>query len=142
MDLKKLSSEMIEVIPTVMRAIRSDMRGVASPELSVAQFRILARLARESHSNKELAEWAGVSTAAMSRTIEVLVGRGYVLRKTAENDRREVVLGLSTAGKKKYETIKGITKLKLIPKLEKRSNAEIKILNDALLILLEIFDER
>jgi DNA-binding MarR family transcriptional regulator len=142
MNAKKISSELIEVVPTVMRTIRSEMRGVALPELSIAQFRILMRLDREPQSNKQLAEWVGISTAAMSRTIEVLVVRGYVHRKPAENDRREVVLALTPQGKKKYDTIKEISKMKLVPRLEKRSAADLKKLHEALQILSEVFNEK
>ena len=133
---------MIEIIPIAMRAIRREMRGHAMPELSVAQFRILSRLDREPQSNKQLAEWVGVSTAAMSRTIEGLVVRGYVQRKAAENDRREVVLGLSQNGKKKYESIKESTKTKLMPQLEKLSEAKLKKLHEGLFVLLEVFSEK
>jgi DNA-binding MarR family transcriptional regulator len=139
MNAKKVSSETIEIIPTVMRTIRSEMRGVALPELSIAQFRILMRLDREPQSNKQLAEWVGVSTAAMSRTIEVLVVRGYVQRKAAESDRREVILGLTSQGKKKYETIKESAKMKLLPRFERLSGAELKKLHEALMILQEVF---
>jgi DNA-binding MarR family transcriptional regulator len=100
------------------------------------------RLDREPQSNKQLAEWVGISTAAMSRTIEVLVVRGYVHRKPAENDRREVVLALTPQGKKKYDTIKEISKMKLVPRLEKRSAADLKKLHEALQILSEVFNDK
>lgn len=139
MNIKKVSSEIIEVIPTVMRTIRSEMRGVALPEMTIAQFRILMRLDHGSHTNKQLAEWVGISTAAMSRTIEVLVVKGYVQRKAAENDRREVILALTAQGKKKYEAIKEMAKLKLTPRLEELNSTELKKVHDALLILMEVF---
>ena len=139
MNAKKVSSELIEIIPTVMRTIRAEMRGVALPELSMAQFRILSKLDREAQSNKQLAEWVGVSTAAMSRTIENLVARGYVQRKPGLDDRREVVLCLTNQGKKKYETIKEVAKVKLTPRLEKVSASDLKKLHESLLILLEVF---
>lgn len=142
MNAKKVSSEIIEIIPTVMRTIRSEMRGAALPELSIAQFRILMRLDREPQSNKQLAEWVGVSTAAMSRTIEVLVVRGYVHRRAAESDRREVILALTALGKKKYEAIKEFAKLKLTPSLAALSGAELKKVHEGLMILLEVFSAK
>jgi len=139
MNAKKVSSEIIEVIPTVMRTIRSEMRKVALPELTIAQFRILMRLDHGCQSNKQLAEWVGISTAAMSRTIEVLVVKGYVQRKAAESDRREVILALTAQGKKKYEAIKEMAKLTLTPRLDELNSAELKKVHDALLILMEVF---
>lgn len=139
---QKLSSEIIEIVPTIMRTIRSEMREVALPELTIAQFRILMRLDHGCHSNKQLAEWVGISTAAMSRTIEVLVVKGYVQRKVAANDRREVILALTAQGKKKYEAIKEMAKLKLTPRLDELSGAELKKVHDALLILMEVFSAK
>ncbi|MCC2678776.1 MAG: MarR family transcriptional regulator [Pseudobdellovibrio sp.] len=139
MNAKKVSSEIIEVIPTVMRTIRSEMRKVALPEMTIAQFRILMRLDHGCQSNKQLAEWVGISTAAMSRTIEVLVVKGYVQRKSAESDRREVILALTAQGKKKYEAIKEMAKLTLTPRLDELNGAELKKVHEALLILMEVF---
>lgn len=141
MSSKNISIAMIEVIPIVMRSIRSEMRGLALPELSVAQFRILSRLDRGPQSNKALAEWVGVSTAAMSRTIEVLVNRQLVQRAQDKQDRREVVLSLSPAGKRKYETIKETTRKKLMHRIDQCSKAEQKQLSEGLLVLQEIFCE-
>lgn len=143
MTNKDLTSDLIEIIPIAMRAIRSEMRGLALPELSVAQFRILSRLAREPQSNKQIAEWVGISTAAMSRTIEVLVSRHLVQRKReALKDRREVVLCLTSAGKRKYEDIKFATKLKLKHRVVKLSVTEQRKLQAALKILSELFNDK
>lgn len=114
MSIEKISSQILEVVPLAMRSIRSEMRGLAQPELSVAQFRILARLEFKPHSNKDLAEWVGVSTAAMSRTIDTLVKRGFVQRHIPKHDRREVVLTLTVKGKKKFQSIEDSTKQRLL----------------------------
>ncbi len=138
-ESEELSNILLEVIPIAMRKIRAEMRGLAQPELSVAQFRILARLDLKPHSNKELAEWVGVSTAAMSRTVDVLVKRGLIQRKSTRSDRREVELTLTHAGKKKFNTIKAATRRKLVEKLRPLGAGERSKLNDGLALLSEIF---
>lgn len=141
MSIEKISSQMLEIIPLTMRAIRGEMRGLAQPELSIAQFRILARLDFRAHSNKDLAEWVGVSTAAMSRTINGLVRRGLVQRHPTPHDRREVVLTLTAKGKKKFESIEDATKQKLDLRLENQSASNRKKIEAGLAVLKEIFGE-
>lgn len=139
MSPEKISSDILEIIPFVMRSIRAEMRGLAQPDLSVAQFRILARLDLRAHSNKELAEWIGVSTATMSRTMDGLVNQGFVHRKQTAHDRREVELSLTTRGQKKFETIKSKTKSRLKERILPRSRADRMQLEQGLMILMEIF---
>jgi hypothetical protein len=52
------------------------------------------------------------------------------------------VLALTPQGKKKYDTIKEVSKMKLVPRLEKRSSADLKKLHEALQILSEVFSEK
>lgn len=142
MNAKKLSSEIIEVVPDVMRIIRDEMRGGALSDLSMGQFRILAKLDRQPQSNKQLAEWVGISTAAMSRTIELMVGLGYIQRKAAVEDRREVVLGLTPQGRKKYESIKELAQLKLASRLGGYPAEDLKKLHRSLQFLSEVFSAK
>lgn len=141
MSAEKISADMLAIIPSAMRAIRAEMRGLAQPELSVAQFRILARLDFKPHSNNELAEWVGVSKAAMSRTIDLLVNRGLVQRTHSVFDRRELILSLTKAGKQKFQAIEDATMQKLIQRLEKESGANRKRLEAGLEALREVFGE-
>jgi DNA-binding MarR family transcriptional regulator len=139
MSVEKISSNLLEVIPLIMRAIRSEMRGLAQPELSVAQFRVLARLEYKPHSNKDLAEWAGVAKATMSRTIDILVTRELVKRTLTVHDRREVILSLTPKGIRKFKSIENETKKRLNLILNCQSSANRKKLDEGLTILKEVF---
>ena len=119
-----LSGAIVDTLPPVMRVIRNEMRGIATPELTVAQFRILARLNHTSHTNKQLAEWMGISAATMCRTVDVLAKRKFVARVTDEKDRREVTLFLTPKGIKKYESIKQATQKILRSKLAILSDSD------------------
>lgn len=128
MPTKKLSAEILDVLPPAMRAIRSEMRGLAQPELTVAQLRILTRLDHAPHTNKQLAEWMGITPASMCRTVDVLVKRGLISRETAAEDRREVSLNLTQKGRTKFNSIQSATQKLLdrrISALSKQSQAEL-----------------
>lgn len=140
MGANKTCAKLIEVTPLVMRTIRSEMRGLAQPELSVAQFRLLARLNYKPHSNKDLATWAGISTATMSRTMDQLVHRGLVKRELKNDNRREVVLSLTPKGKNKFQALEEKTKDQLLLRFQHLSSAELKCLDEALSLLKEVFD--
>src|SRR5580692_10311368 len=115
--LDNVSTEILEVLPPTMREIRNDMRWLAQPELTVAQFRVLTRLDAFPHTNKQLAEWMGISAASMCRTLDVLVKRGYVTRRPAQDDRREVNLALTAKGKSRFGGIELATRRMLQEKL-------------------------
>lgn len=134
-----LSGEILEVLPPAMRAIRNEMRTLAQPELTVAQFRVLTRLDAFPHTNKQLAEWMGISAASMCRTLDVLVKRGYVTRRPAQDDRREVNLALTPKGKNRFEGIKLATRRMLQEKLNVLSDADRKKLLAGLKLIREVF---
>src|SRR5262245_43856422 len=98
---------LLEVIPRAMRSIRTEMRRKAQPELTVPQFRVLARLSISPATNGEVAEWIGVSVPAMSRMVELLARRGYVQKERQSEDRRQVRLLLSAKGKSHFLKIRG-----------------------------------
>ena len=122
-----------------MRAIRKEMRWLAQPELTVAQFRILTRLDICPHTNKQLSEWMGISAASMCRTLDVLVRRGYVTRKTAIEDRREVNLVLTTKGKRKFDSIEQATRRMLKEKLSILSAKDRERLRTGLALVRKVF---
>ncbi len=134
-----LSGSILDILPPVMRVIRNEMRGIARPELTVAQFRILARLNHTSHTNKQLAEWMGISAASMCRTVDVLVKRNFVAREADKKDRREVTLFLTPKGVKKYESIKMATQKILHSKLAILKDADRKELERGLAHLQRMF---
>jgi len=134
-----LSSEIMDVLPPTNRAIRNEMRWLAQPELTIAQFRILTRLDIDGHTNKQLSEWMGISAASMCRTIDVLVKHGYVKRQPTIEDRREVKLLLTAKGKKKYDSIQQATRRMLKEKLSVLSDKDRKNLQKGLFLIRKVF---
>lgn len=148
MNNKKNSSNLaellIDVIPKAMQSIRSEMRQGRGDQLTVPQFRVLAAVSRGIKFNRELGEHLGVSEAAVSRMVDVLVKDGLIKKNISKTDRRQSLLTLSSEGQKLYNSIKlaGRDRLKL--KLEALSQDDVeallvglKVLQDHL-VLLEI----
>jgi DNA-binding MarR family transcriptional regulator len=92
--------EMLEVVPMIMRAIRSQMRSHRTPDLSVPQFRTLAFLGhRQGASLSEVAEHIGLTRPSASKLIDGLVARSLVSRKGSPVDRRRIKLALTKEGR-------------------------------------------
>ena len=83
--------ELLEVVPLVMRTIRTEMRGHRGADLSVPQFRTLVFLGNHGGASlSDLADFIGLTLPSVSKLIDGLVTRKLVARKVCTNDRRRV----------------------------------------------------
>jgi DNA-binding MarR family transcriptional regulator len=100
------ASELLEVVPMVMRAMRAEVRGHRAPELSLPQFRALAFIGRnEGAMLSDVANFLGLSLPAASKLVEGLVAAKFTVRRQDTLDRRKISLRLSPSGRVKYEAI-------------------------------------
>ena len=67
--------------------MRAQIPTSSDEQLSVPQFRILLKLAKESSTHKALAEWMGVAAPTLTRMVDTLVERKLVERVVDSNDR-------------------------------------------------------
>jgi DNA-binding MarR family transcriptional regulator len=87
----KLTEDLATFVRYLMHSHGEDFfKAVGELDLSFTQVRILGILARdvERASVKELADGLGLSLAAVSRSVDGLVQRGYVTRAEDSDDRR------------------------------------------------------
>ena len=116
-DEAELASKLVEVIPLVMRAIRSHMRANRSLDLSVPQYRALGFVVRHPGvSLSQVAEHQGLTLGAASRLVDGLVTRGLVERRASTEDRRFVTLlvlpsGESTLAQARQRTEQAIARM-------------------------------
>jgi DNA-binding MarR family transcriptional regulator len=92
--------EVLDVVPSVMRFIRAEMRSRRA-ELSVPQFRSLLYIAR--HDGCPLCDLAGhlgLTAPSTSKLIDVLERRSLVRRTPSMEDRRKLTLALTPAGER------------------------------------------
>jgi MarR family transcriptional regulator for hemolysin len=133
LDLAEL---MMEVVPKAMQVIRQEMRHERGDKLTVTQFRMLTNVRKGVTGNKELGDRLGVSEAAVSRMIEVLVKENFIKREVSESDRRHKVLSLTAEGTKLHEKIRSSARERLKIKLEALSAEDKKTAAAGLEVLL------
>src|SRR5512136_169159 len=105
-QVKAVAKEIVRVIPLVMRTIMAEHHRsglVPSP----AHLRLLNILAHHPGNLSELAVRQAVSLPTMSNSISALVERGWVKRVPSPDDRRQVVLEMTSEGRAVLCEIRG-----------------------------------
>lgn len=93
------AKQLLEVVPVVMRDIRSQMRSRRSPDLTVPQFRALGFVDRHRGSSlSDVASHMGLALPSASRLVDGLIGRGLMSREEHPVDRRRVRLTITHRG--------------------------------------------
>lgn len=111
-------------MPPIVRAIREAMRNIKDSQLTVPQFRVLGYVSLQSCTNKQLADWQGVSLPAMSRMVDCLARRELLIRTADTVDRRQVKLQLSKRGKDEFERLREHVQTTLAERLAALSKAD------------------
>ena len=110
--------EVLDVVPLVMRVLRSQMRSHRGRELSVPHFRVLAFInSNEGASLSDVAEYVGLRLPSMSTLVDGLVTRGLVSREPSTQDRRRVVLCLTLHGRATWAAARRATQAGLAEQL-------------------------
>jgi len=131
----ELSWDFLETIPEAMREIRTELLRSPSAELTIPQYRVLSRLAKEAQNNKQLAESLGVTVANMSRLVQGMVQRKLVVGTPNKTDRREVLLSLSPKGRKLFESMRKETRENLESRFQILTLNEQQSLQEALQLM-------
>lgn len=109
----------LEVVPAVMRAIRTRMRGHSEALPSVVHFRALAYVNRNPGSDvSAMAAHIGLMLPSASKLVRVLMTRGYVARSADPTDRRRTLLRPTAKGRKVVETARRATRAYLAELLQ------------------------
>jgi MarR family transcriptional regulator for hemolysin len=117
---KTCARAIIEVVPLVMRTLRTEMRQHRAADLSVPQFRTLGFLNRQPGSSlSAVAEHIGLTLPAMSTLVEGLVERNMVTRGPAPDDRRRIALMLTAPGRTILEATHAAAETRLAERLAK-----------------------
>jgi DNA-binding MarR family transcriptional regulator len=136
------SKILLDIIPRTMRNIRTEIRKVAGGEFTIPQYRLLGKISREPGcSNRDLADWMGVSTPTMSKMVDKLVDRKLVLRMTdpAAGDRRHVRMLATAMGAEKASQIRGVVQRLFAQKIDALPVAKARALAAGLQALKELF---
>ena len=131
--------QLLETVPLVMRVIRQEMRGSGTASLSVPQFRVLAFLGRHRGASLSVvAEHLGIADATASAMVERLVQRGFVSRETHPQERRRVVIDLTTAGAALLREARERARAYLAASLTARQASSLERLGKSLELLRQV----
>jgi DNA-binding MarR family transcriptional regulator len=137
---KESARELLEVIPAVMRDIRSEMRSRRSPNLTVPQFRALAFVdTNKGSSLLEVANHMGLTPPSTCRLMDGLIARGMMTRQDNPNDRRRVKLTVTSSGQAILKASRMGTLVYLSDKLSGVTAGDRKVIVKAMKTLRSVF---
>jgi DNA-binding MarR family transcriptional regulator len=132
--------ELLEVVPIVMREIRSQMRSRGSLDLTVPQFRTLAFVNRNKGSSLcEVADHMGLTPPSASTLVDGLIERSMMTREEHPDDRRRVRLAVTSRGQAILETSTRGTMTYLAKKLNSVSADDREVIVKAMETLRSVF---
>jgi DNA-binding MarR family transcriptional regulator len=135
-----VAREVLDVVPLVMRTIRSEMRSRRNSTLSVAQFRTMNYINRNSGAAlQDVAGHLGLTPPTVSKMIDGLVVDHFVERQASSQDRRKVLLGLTSKGKRMLEQARNGAQSRLSEMFSGLSQPECEIIMQGMKCLQTIF---
>ena len=99
------AQELLEVTMMLMRSLSSSMRE-CEPGLSPIHVGIMARVSELPCTITELARHQSVRLPTMSRSVSLLVERGFVERTVSADNRRQSIVSLTSDGKRVLSRMK------------------------------------
>jgi len=114
---------LLDIVMLVMRTVAADMRKSPRP-LAPAQMGSLMRIASGPCTMSELARFQAVSLPTISKSVDMLVRRGWVERWIDKQDRRQTMARLTPSGKKMLAHIKQRTERQVTRTLAPLSPSE------------------
>ena len=126
-----------EFFPPVWHSVKAHIRHEATEKfnITVGQFHILRRIRQGADSVSKLADDRHTSRPAISRSVDVLVNKGLVVRTQNPSDRRNVKLSLTVEGQSMMDALFSNTREWMAEKLAILEDEEfeaILIAGDAL----------
>lgn len=117
-----------EFLPPVWHTVKAHIRHEAAQNfgITVGHFHILRRIRHGTDSVSKLADDGHTSRPAISRSVDVLVNKGLVIRTQNPTDRRNVQLSLTDEGQSLMEVLSDNTRQWMAEKLAVLSEDELE----------------
>ena len=132
---------LLEIMPLIMRAVRS-IHIEQAIGLTVPQFRALLFVQRHKGTSlSEASEFLGLTLPSASKLVDQLVKRRFLDRENDPEDRRRMVLRLTTRGNALLKDAHTAVRARLAEVLQGLSGAELATLHDTLGLLQRSFPE-
>jgi len=140
MNADACAKELLDVVPSVMRFIRTEMRSHRAPGLSIPQFRTLMYIHRHRDSSLTgVSEHLGLTPAATSTLVDGLARRALLVRGPSREDRRKIALALTPDGRKAMEASLQETHKRLASVLGALAPSELSTVGQAMSFLRPSF---
>lgn len=118
----QLARKLMEFTPALLGAMNAALRSKGVTDAStMVQLHTLRRLHHAPITFKDLCAHRRVAPATLSRSIEAMVKRGWVERVAHPDDRRQLMLHLTPAGKQEVEALDDGAQAHLAQALKKLS---------------------
>ena len=137
---EEIACQLLEVVPTIMRTIRTEMRSHGSADLTVPLFRTLMYLDRHPGASLlDLAGHLGLTSPTTFKIVDGLVSKALVKRADSPHDRRKITLILTSAGSELLENSRNLTEARLVELLSGLTANERAAVSKALALLQPLF---
>jgi DNA-binding MarR family transcriptional regulator len=138
-----VARELLNVIPQIMRTIRSKWKNGSIQGVSNVQFRILMFIQKHPGAAlQDVARHLGLTPPTTSTTVDELVKTQLVLREPSTEDRRKITLTLTDKGQKNLEEVFEHSRQHLAGYLSALSPEEAEIVFQALKLLGPLFSSQ
>jgi DNA-binding MarR family transcriptional regulator len=135
-----LAREILDVVPSVMRMIRVEMRSQRSPDLAVPQFRALMFINRNPGTSlRAVAHHLGLTAPTVCKMVDGLVLTHLVQREPSPQDRRKITLTMTSQGQEILEHSHQETRARLAEVLAHLTPRESETVMQAMKLLHPLF---
>jgi DNA-binding MarR family transcriptional regulator len=134
--------EVLQAAMLLMRSVSAHLRQTATHPLAPAQLGTLLKIGAGPCTLSELARHQAVSLPTVSRSVDMLVRRGWVERTVDDTDRRQTLLGLTEQGRQKLADVKARAEQHIASKLSSMSASDRTELAAAAALLAGVFTDR
>jgi MarR family transcriptional regulator for hemolysin len=135
-----IAREILDIVPVVMRVIRTEMRSQRSADLAVPQFRALLFISRNPGSSLlAVAHHLGLTPPTVSKMVDGLVFNKLVSRESSHADRRKVNLTLTVQGQAILEKARDGAQVRLAKTLSRLNPEEGETVLQAMKLLQPLF---
>jgi DNA-binding MarR family transcriptional regulator len=135
-----IAHEILDIVPIIMRVIRTEMRSQRSADLAIPQFRALLFISRnQGTSLLSVADHLGLTSPTVCRMVDGLVLNRLVRREPSPKDRRKVTLTLTDRGQEILEKARNGTQARLAEVLVHLTPEEGETVFQAMKLLQPLF---
>ncbi len=135
-----VARELLDVVPVIMRTIRTEMRSHRANDLTVPLFRSLMYLERHPGvALLDLARHLGLTSPSVCKIVDGLEAHSMVERQHSNTDRRKIALALTREGQKVLDEARTSAQARLADLLAPLSAQQCETVFEALQIIQPLF---